>query len=261
MVIAITGILVAIITTFMKQPVDAYFDSARRAALTDEADTAIRRMARDIHMALPNSVRQTSDQCIEFIPSKTGGRYRAAFDASGNGDTLDFTIADLSFDMLGLNSAFPGDQQIVVGDMIAVYNLGSNSGADAYAGDNTAAVKTITEPSSLANETKITFTVAKKFPLASSSSRFQVIPGNEKIVSFVCSGGKLYRNANYAYTSSCPVPIPGTTPVLAQHLSSCKFVYNSFELQRNALVQITINLTDGDETISLYHEAHLNNLP
>ncbi len=260
MVITITGVLAAIVAVFIKQPVESYFDSARRAALIDEADTAVRRMARDIHKALPNSVRQASTQCIEFIPTKVGGRYRAAVNASGDGDILDFTTADPSFDMFGLNSALPADQQIVAGDMIAVYNLGV-TGANAYAGNNTSTVTSITEPGSLDNETKITIGT-KQFPLASSSKRFQVISNNETIVSFVCSGGNLYRNTNYVYSSSCPTPTPGTTPILAQHVSSCNFIYNNFELQRNGLVQIAITLTDdGGESVRLYHEAHVNNSP
>ena len=31
--------------------------------------------------------------------------------------------------------------------------------------------------------------------------------------------------------------------------------------QRNALVQMTINLTDHGEGVSLYHEVHVNNTP
>lgn len=258
-VITITGVLAAMVAVFIKQPVDAFLDSGRRAALTDEADTAVRRMARDIHKALPNSVRQAGNQCIEFIPTKTGGRYRASLNFSGNGDILDFTAADASFDMFGLNSALPADQQIAAGDRIAVYNLGI-TGANAYAGDNTSTVDSV-GVGSLANETKITFTAATLFPLASGSNRFHVIPNNETIVSFVCSGGILYRNSNYAYGTSCPAPTPGTTPVLAQYVDSCNFVYNAFELQRNGLVQMTITLTDSGESVRLYHEAHVNNSP
>lgn len=258
MVIVITGVLAAIVAVFIKQPVDAYFDSARRAALTDEADTAMRRMARDIHKALPNSIRNPSNQCIEFIPTKVGGRYRAALNASSNGDILDFTVADSSFDMFGLNSSLSIDQRIAANDIITVFNLG-NTGANAYAGDNTSTVTAITEPGSLANETKISIG-AKLFPFASSSNRFQVISSNETIVSFICSGGILYRNTNYAYNASCPAPTPGTTPILAQHNVTCNFVYANSN-PRNALAQMTITLTDSGETISLYQEAHINNSP
>lgn len=256
MVITITGILAAIVAVFIKQPVDAYFDSSRRGALTDEADTAIRRMARDIHKALPNSVRNPDTQCIEFIPTKIGGRYRAELNDLGAGNILDFTTADTSFDMFGLNSTLPADQQIVAGDVIAVYNLG-NTGASAYAGSNTSAVTAITEPGSLANETKITIN-AKQFPLASGSNRFYVIPKDEKMVSFVCNNSTLYRNSSDTLTTVASCPTAGGA-ILAQHVT-CNFIYNNAN-PRNALVQMTINLTDNDETVSLYHEAHVNNSP
>lgn len=255
MVIVITGIVGAMVAVFIKRPVDAYFDSARRAALTDVADTAVRRMARDIRKALPNSIRQpnTNSQCIEFIPTKTGGRYRAETDSTGAGDILDFTVADSSFDMLGLNSALPADQQIAANDVIAVYNLGI-AGANAYNGDNTSTVSAVAA-GALANETHISI-ASKLFPLASGSNRFHVIPANEQIVSFVCSGGSLFRTANYAYSTSCPT----TGAVLARNVASCNFVYNAAD-QRNALVQMTINLTDSGESVSLYHEVHVNNTP
>lgn len=255
MVIVITGIVSAMVAVFIKTPVDSYFDTARRAALTDVADTAVRRMARDIHKALPNSIRNPNNQCIEFIPTKTGGRYRADADAAGNGDVLDFTMADTSFDMFGLNSDRPANQQIAVNDVIAVYNLGI-AGANAYNGDNTSTVSGV-GAGSLPNETKITI-AGKQFPLESGSKRFHVIPGNEKIVSFVCSGTTLYRNSNYAYASSCPT-VGGA--VLAQNVSFCNFDYSGSDLQRNALVRMTLKLSSSGETVSLYHEAHVNNTP
>jgi len=99
--------------------------------------------------------------------------------------------------------------------------------------------------------------------LPSGSSRFHVIPFTEKVVSYICSGNTLYRNANYAYSSSCPAPTPGTTPVIATNIGACNFVYNGSDLQRNGLVQMTISFTDAasSETVTLYHEIHVNNTP
>lgn len=254
MVIVITGIIGGMVAIFIKKPVDAYFDSARRAALTDVADTAVRRMARDLHKALPNSVRTPNTQCIEFIPTKTGGRYRAETDNTGLGDPLDFSVADSSFDMLGLNTALPADQQIIAGDVVAVYNLGAGIN-DAYNGDNIATVSSVTT-GALANETNITI-ASKLFPLASGSKRFLVIPKDEKVVAYVCSGDKLYRTASSTFTSTCPT----SGSILANNVSMCSFSYNGSDLQRNALVQLTIKFTDSAETISLYHEVHVNNTP
>lgn len=259
MVIILMGIIGSMVAVFMKSPIDAYFDTARRAALSDVADTAVRRMARDIRKALPNSLRQSispnpaNNQCIEFIPTRTGGRYRAVVNSAGNGDILSFTAADSSFDMLGVNSAL-ADQAIAAGDLIAVYNLGI-PGADAYAGANTSAVTSI-GAGTLANETKINI-ASKLFPLASGSNRFHVIPGNETIVSYVCSGGNLYRNSNYAYSSTCPT---SGGRLLASGVT-CNFVYNGSDLQRNGMVQININLSSSGETVGLYDEVNVNNSP
>jgi len=80
MVIVILGIVGGMVAVFMRAPIEAYFDSGRRAALTDVADTAVRRMSRDLRKALPNSIRTStvngSDTCLEFIPTRTGARYR-----------------------------------------------------------------------------------------------------------------------------------------------------------------------------------------
>jgi MSHA biogenesis protein MshO len=259
MVIVILGVIGGMVSVFMKRPIDAYFDTARRAALADVADTTLRRMARDIHKALPNSIQVPNNQCVEFIPTKTGGRYRVEDKSGAPGTGLDFSAADTGFNMLGSNSARPADQQIADGDLIAVYNLGI-AGSNAYNGDNTAAVSGTPSESGSPAETTITI-ASKQFPLPSGSNRFHVIPGTEKVVSYICSGGTLYRNANYAYSSSCPAPTPGTTPVIATNLDTCNFVYNGSDLQRNGLVQMTISFTNSGETVTQYHEIHVNNTP
>ena len=252
MVIVIMGVIGGMVAVFMKRPIDAYFDSARRAALTDVADTTVRRMARDIRKALPNSVRVPNSQCLEFIPTKAGGRYRAEETVAGDDTSLNFAAADSTFNMLGSNNALPVNQRIVQDDVIAVYNLGV-TGSDAYNQDNTSRV--LAAPVDGA-ETRISID-SKLFPVASGGNRFHVIPSNEKIVAYVCNGGKMYRTASSTFISACPA----TGSVLGDKVSSCNFVYNGSDLQRNALVQLTVKFTDSNETVSLYHEVHVDNTP
>ncbi|HXZ96589.1 MAG TPA: prepilin-type N-terminal cleavage/methylation domain-containing protein, partial [Burkholderiales bacterium] len=78
-VIAITGVIIAIVgKVLLSAPVTGYVDTARRAEMVDIADTALRRMGRDLHNALPNSVRVTPDaHYLEYLDVRTGGRYRA----------------------------------------------------------------------------------------------------------------------------------------------------------------------------------------
>jgi MSHA biogenesis protein MshO len=98
----------------MRSPIDAHFDTARRAALSDQADTATRRMARDIRKALPNSIRNPSANCIEVVPIRTSGRYQADVDTTAGpgaqtNSVLDFSVADTRFNMLGNNADLPAD--------------------------------------------------------------------------------------------------------------------------------------------------------
>ena len=91
MVIAITGILAGIVVVFISGPVTGYLDTARRAELTDQADVALRRITRDVHLALPNSLRVAGAggiNYIEFIMTTSGGRYRFEGDGSTAGSRL-----------------------------------------------------------------------------------------------------------------------------------------------------------------------------
>jgi MSHA biogenesis protein MshO len=263
MVIIIIGVIGGMVAVFMKGPIDAYVDSGRRAALTDVADTVVRRIARDLQRALPNSIRPVTggpSSCLEFIPTKTGGRYRA----SGLG-SLDFTAGSTTFNMLGSNAALPADQQIMLGDVIVVYNLGF-APADAYTGTNWETVKAApTEPGTPPETTISLSTTAatKVFPLESGSWRFHVVPGAERMVSYVCSGSSLHRTTSAAFTASCPT----TGPVIANNVNcattSTWFNYSGSDLQRNALVSmgLTLNDSSGTESVTLQHEVHVSNTP
>jgi MSHA biogenesis protein MshO len=264
MVIVILGVIGGMVAVFMKSPIDAYFASARRAELTDAADTAVRRMSRDIHGALPNSLRPfATSTCIEFIPVKFGGRYRAALDSTGAGNILDFTIDDGSFDMLGSNSALTG-QTITVDDRVVVYNLGI-PGSDAYTTTgpsiNTATVTSVGGTGSTSIETNIGIS-DRKFPLASGTNRFHVVPGGELMVSYVCSASTLRRTASTAFTLAASCPATGSIVASNVDCTGTWFDYSGSDLQRNALVSMVLKVKDSSgESVSLQHEVHVSNTP
>ena len=260
MVIVVLGVIGGTVAVFMKSPIDAYFDTARRAGIADVADTTVRRMARDIRKALPNSIRLVGTQCVEFIPTRLGARYRAQdiVPSPSDNTALRFDAPVTRFNMLGINTTLPADQRVLVGDMVTVYNLGI-PGANAYLGNNTATVSAVGVSAANASETQITLSPAVQFPLESPGRRFHVIPGDEKVVSYICSGGKLYRNANYAYASSCIPPTPGTTPVIASE-ASCSFAYDAADI-RNGLVKLSLTFSSAGESVSIYNEVHVNNTP
>jgi MSHA biogenesis protein MshO len=130
--IVIIGIVAGMVAVFIRLPILGYRDSVDRAELTDQADLALRRMARDIRLALPNSVRvsDTGDH-LELLQTRSGARYLSLEDATGSDQILDFDDAGKTrFAALMPPKTF---DDVQVGDFVVVYNLGADmSPADAY---------------------------------------------------------------------------------------------------------------------------------
>jgi MSHA biogenesis protein MshO len=254
MTIVITGILVAIVAVFIQKPIQSYFDTTRRAELIDAADTAIKRITRDLRLALPNSVRlDATKDYLEFLITSGGGRYRAEADSGGAGDILDFSTADASFAVIGTMPT------AVANNFVVVYNLGI-PGADAYAGTNRATISGVAG-------SIISLSPSFRFPFESPGKRFQVV---QYPVTYQCSpdaanpaNGVLRRFWNYGITAAQPTSFatPNTAKI-ATNVSGCTFTYSpSVVAQRAGVVIITLQLTKTQETVSLVSQAHVSNVP
>lgn len=255
MVIAITGIISAVVAVFIQKPIQGYFDTARRAELTDIADTAVRRFSRDVHLALPNSVRITNGgQTIEFLLTSAGGRYRAVPDVTA-GAELDFTQNDTSFEVLGPTITFaPTSAPAGQGEtqnQIVIYNLGI-PGADAYAGDNRRSYVGGIPPN-------IQISSAVPFPFDSPSHTFQVV---DTPVTYQCdlTAGilTLTRYSGYAINAA---PLAANGALLAKNVSVCQFAYTPGVTERSGLVTMRLSISQESETVTLYHEVHVSNVP
>ena len=253
--IVITGIIAAGIAVFIQRPVEGYLDAERRAELTDEADTALRRITRDLRTALPNSVRvDASGKFIEFIESTGGGRYRAELDSGGLGNILDFTAADTAFDVIGPVPV------LATGNQIVVYNLNSSgTSSNAYFGVNRAALtSTAAPPVAIA---------ATLFPESSPARRCHVVSGP---VTYGCTGGQLIRYSGYAYnTAQVAPPAGGSSAVLAGNVdvANCSFSYSAGSLgERTGTVSMVLTLVRSGgagtpEQVRLFQQAQVNNAP
>jgi MSHA biogenesis protein MshO len=249
MVIVITGILAGMVAVYIQKPVQGFFDTARRAALVDAADTVLRRISRDVREALPNSVRVSGGTALEFLHMRTAGRYREQVAPGPVGDPLDFTSADTSFDVLGPAVS------VQSGDSIVVYNLGV-AGASAYEGTSTS--RRVAAAPFGASLTNVAITSATAFPFASPAKRFQVV---DTPVSYVCSGTQMRRYSGYAIAPIQPVPPAGSGALISDKVSVCSFAYATGSSQRGALVTLSLSLTDSGETVSLIDQVHVNNAP
>ncbi len=255
MVIVITGIIGGMVAVFLKAPVQQYMDVARRADMTDIADTALRRIGRDLRLALPNSVQvHTSGSgastiyYLDFLSTSGGGRYRS--DWGGTNNILDFTIADSSFEVLGTPPTCAANDQVVV------YNLGI-APADAYVTGNNNRTLCSSVASPIVNIT------AKQFPLESPNARFQIV---HEQVRYICDpvGQTLKR---YSFAGNAIVVPSATVPgvsgaLLAANVSACSFTYDPIVVaQRSGLVSMNLGITESGETVTLYSATHVSNVP
>jgi len=253
MVIVITGILVAMASMFGRRQIDAYIDVGNRAELADAADTALRRIGRDLQSALPNSVRH-SGNFLEFVPIADAGRYRADTGGGAGDDPLDFASnTDNSFDVLGPTV------NIAVGQQLVVFNLGQ-PGSDVYDGSSRRAA---TAGSGL---NKVSFAPAgTQFPLASPQRRFQIVG---QPMTYECAAnaanpelGTVIRRTGYGYLNPQPVVFGGSSAVLVNNVAACSFSYTPAVLQRNGLVVMRLTLSRNNESVQLLHQVDVLNTP
>lgn len=280
-VMVVTGIIAGTIVVFFKPAFDIYLAVGRRAGLTDLADTALRRMSRDIRLAVPNSIRSPNSQCFELVPTAAGGRYRMAPDTiwdSANpaapSKWFDGTAAVSALDVLTPLSSTPAP-----GDWLVIDNQNTN---DVYTGTNRAAIASVATPPALDPNLdyyyhRITLQAATQFPSGYDGGRFVVVPNAQNAVFYVCAGtgvdaegsgtGTLYRFANYGYNAAtpaaCPVPVVGTTPVLASKVKSCRFDYSPTQgaTQQSGFVWMKLEIAEQNEPIVMVHGSHVDNVP
>lgn len=258
-VIVITGIIAAMVAVFIRSPIEAYVDTVRRAMLADTADTAARRIARDLQGALPNSARVGgAPQILEFVPIVTAGRYRTEVGTAASDDPLSFTDGtDNSFDVLGPLVTVPANSSVVV------YNLGI-PGADVY--ENASSVRRAATAG--ANLSKVSFTqTGTAFPFPSPGSRFQIVG---RPVSYACDlgTGTLWRYSGYDFQANPPATLAAldglagvTRAALAMRLTACSFAYGPGPLQRNGLVSMSLSFAHDGETVTLQHQVNVDNVP
>jgi MSHA biogenesis protein MshO len=250
MVIAIAGIVAAMVAVFIRQPIDAYVDSARRAMLTDIADTVTWRIFRDLQAALPNSVRVAPGGLyLEYTPILTAGRYRTGPDVSSNpGDPFELSPGDDSFDVLGPKISANA------GDGLVIYN---QNVSDVYTGVSRRAVVSVTDSGAVSN---VKF-AGGAFTEGSPGGRFQIVG---QPVSYVCdlATRTLRRYTGYGFQAAQPTSfnnMPGAP--LATRLSACNFDYRQGPLEHTKLVTMLFSFSAEGETVTLQQQVNVDNVP
>ncbi len=275
-VIVISGILATGLSNFIVQPIQGYTDLARRATLVNAADNALRRMARDVHSALPNSIR-VSGSALEMINVVDGGRYRDDPPPGDPNKRLEFNKADTEFNLLGQFSGITRPF-VYTNQRLVIYNVGV-PGASAYEASSTVITPSATSFSIAADgslpasgaEDHITLSSGFKFGYPSPTQRIYLV---DTPISYVCSGSNLYRYTGYPiaagqFTTDAALTGAGASRALVANqvnINTCTFTYAPGTSQRAGLLTLALmlrqTLPDGsNEDVQLLHQVHVDNTP
>ncbi|WP_226687587.1 PilW family protein [Stutzerimonas stutzeri] len=266
MVIALAGIVAVMITTVMSRPLQGFADQSRRAELTDLAAMALNRMARDIRLAVPNSVRSTGTTQLELLAISEAGRYRAnpweengaRYDPPRCPDSGDCIIPVFSPDM--------DKDEVEKARWMVIYNTGpliGNNDAPAVITPNNVKF----ELGCTSDEPCLELTGAEDFSFqyASPQHRFYLV---RDVLGYRCENpgtnvngdgrGRILRgvfdtlSGSYSYTDAA---------LVVDSVSGCSFTYMPGTNTRNGLVTLHLSLTKGGETVSLLQQVHVDNAP
>jgi len=269
-VITLSVIVVAFMTMFIVQPVDAFMIQKQRAQLSDAADGALRMLARDLRSALPNSVRTATSgtvNAIEVLATVDGARYQDNGPLSNPALWLDFSQADSAF-----STTVPFSQVTLpyssTTSYLAIYNIGI-TGANAYALANviTPAGTTITiSAGATANAQLVTLSSPFQFSFGSPEKRVYLVSGP---VSYLCdtSTGLLTRYSGYQILATQPTSAStlnaagATSGVVASNVAGCQFTYTAGTYQRVAMATSLLQMSNGGQNVELLEQTHLVNAP
>lgn len=270
--IVLMTIVISFMSVFIAGPIKAFNDQGRRAELVDVAENSLRRIARDIRRALPNSVRVTSSGSVvalELLNTVDGARYRNRPPPGNPSKRLRFTGPDDAFNSIGTFSGITRPFSSTT-HYLSVYNVGV-PGANAYELANV-----ITPPGTrididtdaVPGEDNVRLTPAFQFAYASPGQRIYLV---DRPVSYLCDtvAGTLTRYSGYAITANQAdrdsngelLGAGADMTLVADNVSTCSAAYTAGTAERAGLVSLTISITDAGETVSLLHQVHVDNVP
>jgi MSHA biogenesis protein MshO len=259
-VIVVMGGIIAGVSVFIVPAVRAYLDSAARADLAARADIALRRMARDLADALPNSVRivsTASSTTMELIPTTGAARYQT----EGAG-ALAFGTADTSFNLVGASLTVSANQNLVW------YNLGPLvPDANAYAAVSSSSNRRVAS-NAAGPATTITLASNPGLPVSLMAPPFRVYAVGTP-VTYRCdlTARTLTRYSGYGFVAAQPdPPATGSSALLAKGVTDCSFTYEGLVVAfRAGTVNLRLSLQAdtmlGTETVRLFRAVHVDNLP
>jgi len=268
MTIVLLGIIAGVLAPVITQSTNAYIDTSARSELTARGRLALERLAKEIRRVVPNTVQElggVGSRGVEFVTSKVGGRYMSRKDGFTTGAVYQNNRrfrknANLS-NLYILGTAYTNPQATpLASDVLVIYNESPATLAARSIGlDGTAPA--LDRDGDANNEVQLlTFDAAHQWNVEPEMQHYQVADFCHEVGQ---TGNSLYwRRAtgigciDGASSWAIADPILVTAGAL-----TANFNYIPASLTSNAILLITLTLTEQGETVTVSQEMHVRNTP
>lgn len=247
MVIALAGIVAVMISTVMSRPLQGFVDQSRRAELTDLAAAALNRMARDIRLAVPNSIVVANGNELRLLHIAAAGRYRANL-PEPDGPRMDPPTCtqsepDCTIGILSPMEPASSNEK----HWLIIYSTGAPTVESQ--------ISAVSPKEFTWNNGELKASVQDfRFKYASPQHRFYL--AKETLI-YRCSGDRLLRAVSPNLDGSSAF----TPAVVVNAASNCTFTYEPATNTRNGLVTLRLSLSKDGENITLLQQVHVDNAP
>ncbi|MDR7025374.1 PulJ/GspJ family protein [Pseudomonas peli] len=278
MVIALSALVAVLISSVLSNPLQGFVDQSRRAALVDLASGALNRMARDVRLAVPNTLRTPNGQTVELLAIHEAGRYRA--NLAGSTVRHDPPRCPPSPQTCEIDVLSPGMTAARVADArwMVLYNIGMNTAGDSVwppFNSSNAATPAVVTPNGVGfafNAGVMTLSGAAasgfRFKFASPQRRFYLA---REVLGYHCDnpgtdattghGTGVIRRASFTSLASSYTYGAGNSSLLVDSVSRCTFTYEPGTNTRGALLTLRLGVKRQGEEIMLMQQVHVDNAP
>jgi MSHA biogenesis protein MshO len=260
--IVLVGVIAGVLAPVISMAIRSFSDTEARTDLTAKGRLSLERIARELRHAIPNSISVindgTTEEGIEFITSRAGGRYVDISDDFGSAFNVPARRFQKNKNKTHLYLIAPG-LNFQAYDQLVIVNT---STANLIAGQTIIPITAISNTSAAPDGTtdgKIVSFATHLFPNESPGRHAQIADFSHEIGK-LGNGLRWHRNTgstDYNLAQNWSV----SDPMLIDGVDSINFTYIEGSPQSNGILRIELKLSKGKESIELYHEVQIRNTP
>ena len=261
MTIVLLGIMAGVLAPVITQSTNAYIDTSARSELTARGRLALERLAREVRRIAPNTLQElSSGKGVEFVTTKAGGRYMSQkdnFSPAVYPYSRRFRKNTNLTNLYILGTAFTNP---LATDILVIYNESPTSLTTRTIGLDGTAPSSDPDGDGNNEVQLLTFDSAHRWNVEPDAQHYQIIDychdvgqtGNSLYWRRVTGIGCIDSAA--AWTTTDPILVSADTLV-------ADFDYIPTSLTSNAILKVTLTLTENGETVTVSQEMHVRNTP